>query len=87
MGAMTLNITTLRIMAINIIKDWTLNMKTLAFMTLGITKLSNLCHYAEWHCAEYHNGTAHIRHQCRKTNVLSCRRCLIKTGVEKMNYI
>jgi hypothetical protein len=29
----------------------------------------------------------HIRHQCRKTTVLSCKRCLIKTGVEKMNNI
>jgi hypothetical protein len=33
------------------------------------------------------NGTVHIRHQCRKTAVLSCHRCLINTGVEKMNYI
>ncbi len=32
-------------------------------------------------------GTAHIPHQCRKTTVLSCHRCLIKTGVEKMNNI
>ncbi len=31
------------------------------------------------------NGTVHIRHQCRKTTVLSCHRCLINTGVEKMN--
>ncbi len=31
------------------------------------------------------NGTAHIRHQCRKTAVLSCRRFLINAGVEKMN--
>ncbi len=30
---------------------------------------------------------AHIRHQCRKTTVLSCHRCLINTGVEKMNNI
>jgi hypothetical protein len=29
------------------------------------------------------NKTAHIRHQCRKTAVLSCHRCLINTGVEK----
>jgi len=29
------------------------------------------------------NGTVHIRHQCRKTTVLSCHRCLINTGVEK----
>ncbi len=33
------------------------------------------------------NRTAHIRHQCRKTIVLSCHRCLINTGVEKMNNI
>jgi hypothetical protein len=31
------------------------------------------------------NGTAHIRSQCRKTTVLSCLRCLVKTGFEKMN--
>ncbi len=31
--------------------------------------------------------TAHIRHQCRKTTVLSFHRCLIQTGVEKMNHI
>jgi hypothetical protein len=29
------------------------------------------------------NRTAHIRHQCRKTIVLSCHRCLINSGVEK----
>jgi hypothetical protein len=33
------------------------------------------------------NKTAHIRHQCRKIAVLSCHRCLIKTGVEIMNNI
>ncbi len=32
------------------------------------------------------NRTAHIRHQCRKTTLLSCHRCLINTGVEKMSY-
>ncbi len=31
--------------------------------------------------------TACIRHQCRKTTVKSCHRCLINTGVEKMNSI
>ncbi len=31
------------------------------------------------------NRTAHIRHQCKKTTVLSCHRCLINTGVGKMN--
>jgi hypothetical protein len=29
------------------------------------------------------NRTANIRHQCRKTIVLSCHRCLINSGVEK----
>ncbi len=33
------------------------------------------------------NRRAHIKHQCRKTIVLSCHRCLINTGVEKMSYI
>ncbi len=33
------------------------------------------------------NRRAHIRHLCRKTAVLSCHRCLIDTGVEKMYYI
>ena len=31
--------------------------------------------------------TAHIRHQCKKTAVLSYHRCLINTGFEKMNNI
>jgi hypothetical protein len=31
------------------------------------------------------NRRAHNRHQCRETTVLSCHRCLIDTGVEKMN--
>jgi hypothetical protein len=29
------------------------------------------------------NRTEHIRHKYRKTTVLSCHKCLIKTGVEK----
>ncbi len=33
------------------------------------------------------NGTAHIRHQCRKTAILSCHRFLINSSVEKMNNI
>jgi hypothetical protein len=33
------------------------------------------------------NGTEHVRHYCRKTIVLSCHRCLINSGVEKMNNI
>ncbi len=31
------------------------------------------------------NATVRIRHQCRKNTVLSCHRCLINSGVEKMN--
>jgi hypothetical protein len=31
------------------------------------------------------NRTSCIRQQFRKTTVLSCHRCLINTGVEKMN--
>ncbi len=31
------------------------------------------------------NRRACIRHLCKKTNVLRCHRCLINTGVEKMN--
>jgi len=31
------------------------------------------------------NRTAHIRHLCRKTTVLSSHRCHINTGVEKNN--
>ncbi len=34
-----------------------------------------------------YNGTAHNRHQCRKTAVLSCHIFLINSGVEKMNNI
>jgi hypothetical protein len=33
------------------------------------------------------NKTTHIRQVCRKTIVWSCHRCLINTGVEKMNNI
>jgi len=33
------------------------------------------------------NRTVHIRHQFRKTTVLSCHRCLINTGAERVNNI
>ncbi len=33
------------------------------------------------------NRPARTGHQCRKTILLSCHRCLINTGVEKMNNI
>jgi hypothetical protein len=35
--------------------------------------------------ATFKNRTASIRHKFRKTIVLSCQRCLINTGVEKIN--
>ncbi len=35
----------------------------------------------------YPNRTTHKRHLCRKTTVFSCHRCLIKTGVIKLNNI
>jgi hypothetical protein len=33
-----------------------------------------------------HNRT-HIRHQCRKTTILSCHRCLTNTGVKKEHHL
>jgi hypothetical protein len=33
------------------------------------------------------NIIAHIGHQCRKTTVLRCHRCLIDPGNDKMNII
>ncbi len=44
-------------------------------------------HSTRDHKIEGSNGTARIRHQCRKTAVLSCHRYLINSGVEKMNNI
>ena len=35
----------------------------------------------------FHRRTACIRHLCRKTADLNCHRCLINTGIEKMNNI
>jgi hypothetical protein len=37
--------------------------------------------------AEFSNGTARVSDLCRKTTVLCCHRCLINTGVEKINNI
>ncbi len=33
------------------------------------------------------NRIAHFKHQFKKPIVLSCHRCLINSGVEKINYI
>ncbi len=43
--------------------------------------------YSTGHWSIIDNRTTHIRHQCRKTAVLSCHRFIIKTGAEKMNNI
>jgi hypothetical protein len=43
--------------------------------------------YLGQHGSSRNNITAHIKHQCRKTTVLRCHRCLMKTGVKKMNNI
>ncbi len=45
--------------------------------------LSSGLAYQKTHC----NRRVDIIHQCRKTTVLSYHRCLINTGVEKMNNI
>ncbi len=36
---------------------------------------------------DYPNRKARIRHQCRKTTVFSCHRCLINASVENINNI
>ncbi len=36
---------------------------------------------------EASNRTARIKHECKKTIVLNCHRCLINDGFEKMNNI
>jgi hypothetical protein len=71
---------------------------TLAFKTLKLSR-DNLSQDSQWSvrfadgmynksgklCCN--NRTAHIRHQKRKTTVLSCHRCLINTDVAKLNNI
>jgi len=41
-------------------------------------------HYEEIQLSKQENRRARIRHQCRRTTVLSYHRCLINTGVEKI---
>jgi len=48
-----------------------------------LSKPIKLCNHVYLTC----NRTELVRHHCRKTTVLSCHRCLINTGVEKMNNI
>ncbi len=50
---------------------------------VGVGKLATDTNKLKWP----QNGRAHIRHTCRKTTVLRCHRCLINTGVKKMNKI
>ncbi len=55
----------------------------LKLFTNNMVHLSQGEHFACF----FANRTAHIRHQCMKTTVFSCHRCLIYTVVEKMNNI
>jgi hypothetical protein len=41
----------------------------------------------ELHNKTVDNRTTRIRHQCKKTTVLSCHRCLINTGVKKNEQV
>jgi hypothetical protein len=43
--------------------------------------------YGVYSTRDTYNKTAGIRHQCRKTTVLRCHRCLINTDVEKTKKI
>jgi hypothetical protein len=60
---------------------------TLRKMTVSLTTLRLIkeC-YSEYNDAQL-NGPAHNRQQCRKTTVLSCHRCVINIGVEKISNI
>jgi hypothetical protein len=61
-----------------------LNWLTVKYMNL-LQSLSTFCKILSNITAR--NRTARIRHWCRKTTVLSCQRCLINTGIEKVNNI
>jgi hypothetical protein len=54
----------------------------LSIMLLELSIMRRVVNYAP----RVVNRTGHIRYQCRKTAVLSCYRCLIDTGVEKISY-
>ncbi len=54
--------------------------------TLGLL-LNNVLSSIQMLQISTNNRTACFRHKGRKTTVLSCHRCLLNTGVEKMNYI
>jgi len=65
--------------------DWRLSL-------LAVTRIANLrfIYLADKKVSflkSHLTGTVHNRHQCKKTTVLSCQRCIINTGVEKMNNI
>jgi hypothetical protein len=68
--------------------DDTLSIMTFSLMTLGIIIFRLMTLSIETFSLNIQgimtNRTAHIRHLCRIKTVLSCHRCLINTGVEKM---
>jgi hypothetical protein len=47
-------------------------------------KFKALLHLINFYGVTNCNKIAHIRHQCKKANVLSYHRCLINTGIEKI---
>ncbi len=57
------------------------------FCQLNISRNTTKWTYLNVGQAPLTNRTAHIRHLCGITTVLSCHRCLVNTGVEKMNNI
>jgi hypothetical protein len=75
------------------------NFKTPQKLGIDVTKLSaSLTLLQRWSVRPLHvfqtsltyehgNGTACIIHQCRKTTVLSCHRCVVNMGVEKEHHL
>jgi len=88
LSIMTLSITKLSIMTLSIttLSKMTRSITTLSIMTLSIMAVISGTILNQKHFYKF-NGTAGIRHQCRKTAVLSCHRFLINSGVEEMNNI
>jgi hypothetical protein len=53
--------------------------------SLIVETITNIMNERPSNLKDRENRTEHIRQQCRKTTVLSCHRCLINTGIVKMN--
>ncbi len=56
-------------------------------VSLGKCHVARVGIFTKIWAVNFANRTARIRHQCKKTAVLSCHRCLINTSVEKGNNI